>query len=217
MRSLLDPSSVQGIAMRGDWFVFMIAGTAVGIVVYAAIAWCLIAYRQRGTRNAEQFSGNTALELLYVAVPLLMVVGLFIFTALLERNIDRVDAHPAYRIAVTAFRWSWRFAYRGSAVESAGTPAEPPTLYLPLDRTTQIDLTSADVTHSFWIPDFLFKRDAIPGMTNTFDLTPTRTGTFPARCAQFCGLDHARMTFVLRVVPDEVFQRYLASGGRATP
>ncbi len=77
----------------------------------------------------------------------------------------------------------------------------PPTLYLPLGRPTEIDLRSEDVTHSFWVPAFLFKRDAIPGMTNVFDITPTRTGTFPSRCAQFCGLDHALMTFVVRVVP----------------
>jgi cytochrome c oxidase subunit 2 len=129
--------------------------------------------------------------------------------------IDHVSDAPN-RTAVTAFRWSWRFDY-SNGVTTSGTPASPPTLYLPVGRPTEIDLRSDDVTHSFWVPAFLFKRDAIPGMTNVFDLTPTRTGTFLGRCAQFCGLDHALMTFVVRVVPQSAYSRYLASNGRAVP
>jgi cytochrome c oxidase subunit 2 len=71
---------------------------------------------------------------------------------------------------------------------------------LPVNRTTRIELTSSDVTHSFWVPDFLFKRDAIPGQMTAFDLEPNRLGSFPGRCAQFCGFDHAYMTFRVRVV-----------------
>ena len=93
----------------------------------------------------------------------------------------------------------------------------PPTLYLPVGRPSEIDLRSDDVTHSFWVPAFLFKRDAIPGMANVFDITPIRTGRFLARCAQFCGLDHALMTFVVRVVPAAGYARYLASRGRVAP
>ena len=94
-----------------------------------------------------------------------MVIGLFGATLAFEAPVDRVLAAPANRIAATAFRWSWEFSYpNGRSVY--GTPAAPPTLYLPLGEATEIDLRSADVTHSFWVPAFLFKRDAIPGMTN---------------------------------------------------
>ncbi len=102
-------------------------------------------------------------------------------------------------------------------VTTTGTPAAPPTLYLPVGETTEIELRSADVTHSFWVPAFLFKRDAIPGMTNVFDLTPNRTGSFPGRCAQFCGLRHALMTFTVQVVPRTAYVRYLAARGAAAP
>ena len=116
------------------------------------------------------------------------MIALFVATLSTELRVDRVAAHPRERIAVTAFRWSWRFEYAGSAFAESGTPERPPTLYLPLGRATQIDLRSADVTHSFWVPAFLFKRDAIPGMTNVFDLRATRLGDFPGRCAAaFCG------------------------------
>ena len=212
MNWLSDPSSVQGVAMRTDWYALIIAGTVVGAYVYGAIAWCLFAYRARAGRAADDFEGNPPLEVLYVALPLLIVFGLFLVTLAIEGPIDRVDARPAYRVEVTAFRWSWRFAYAGGRIVSSGTPDRPPTLYLPLERTTQVALRSADVTHSFWIPAFLFKRDAIPGLTNTFDLTPTRAGSFPARCAQFCGLEHAHMTFVVDVMPVRDFDRLLAAG-----
>ena len=201
--------------MRADWYVFVGAGIFVGIYVYACIVWCLVRYRRRA-HSPQQFSGNTPLELLYVALPFVLVLGLFGVTFAIELPVDRVAAHPQNVVAVTAFRWSWRFGYP-NGVTAAGTPDSPPTLYLPLGESTQIDLRSADVTHSFWVPAFLFKRDAIPGMTNAFDVTPTRTGRFPGRCAQFCGLEHATMTFVVAVVPRQAYDRFLASKGSASP
>lgn len=200
--------------MRTDWYIFIAAGIAVGLYVYGCIAWCLVAYRDRGS-EPKQFTGNTPLELLYTAIPLVMVVLLFGVTYVVEMPIDHVS-HTPNRVAVTAFRWSWRFDYP-NGLSTSGTPGNSPTLYLPLGRTTEIDLRSVDVTHSFWVPAFLFKRDAIPGMTNVFDITPNRTGRFLSRCAQFCGLDHALMTFVVNVVPETAYRRYLASGGAATP
>jgi cytochrome c oxidase subunit II len=202
--------------MRTDWYIFIGAGIFVGLYVYGCIAWCIVRYRRRPDREPQQFSGNTPLELLYVVLPLLMVLGLFGVTFAIEVPVDHVVADPANTIAVTAFRWSWHFAYPGGIV-TYGTPAAPPTLFLPVGETTQIDLRSADVTHSFWVPAFLFKRDAIPGMTNVFDLHPTRTGRFTGRCAQYCGLDHALMTFALRVVPRAAYDRFITSKGAVTP
>ncbi|HET6274620.1 MAG TPA: cytochrome c oxidase subunit II [Candidatus Cybelea sp.] len=212
---LRNPASVQGVAMRTDWYVFIGAGVAVGIFVYACILWCLLVYRARAGRDAAQFDGNAPLEILYVAIPLVMVIALFGVTFAIEMPVDRA-ADPPNRIAVTAFRWSWRFEY-SNGIRTGGTPMSPPTLYLPVGRPSEIELRSDDVTHSFWVPAFLFKRDAIPGMTNVFDITPTRTGSFLSRCAQFCGLDHALMTFVVRVVPAAGYQRYLASKGAVIP
>lgn len=201
--------------MRRDWLIFLAFGIAVGIFVYGNIVWCLIAYRRKDGRSAAGFTKNTPLEILYVSIPLVIVCVLFAITFFIELPIDRVAARVQNRVAVTAFQWSWSFRYLGTPIVTTGTPEQPPTLYLPLGRTTEIDLRSADVTHSFWVPAFLFKRDAIPGMENVFDITPTRTGTFPGRCAQFCGLDHALMSFTLKVVPSASYDRFLASGGVA--
>lgn len=203
--------------MRRDWDFFIYVAIGVGVFVYAAIAWCLIRYRRRPGRQSARFDKNTPLEFFYFLTPLAIVIVLFIVTLHFEMPVDDVAAAPQARVAVTAFRWSWEFQYPGTRIATVGTPDRPPTLYLPVDRTTEIDLTSIDVTHSFWVPAFLFKRDAIPGMTNRFDLTPTRIGTFPGRCAQFCGLDHALMTFDVRVVSPQSYARFLASNGAVTP
>ena len=216
MQWLFDPASVQGVTLREDWYIFLIAGICVGVYVYACIFWCILAYRRRAHPDPAQFSGNSPLEVTYVVIPLLLVIFLFIVTMRAEMPVDRVNASPANRVRVAAFRWSWQFSYPGDFT-TRGTSVDPPTLYLPVDRSTQIDLVSLDVTHSFWVPAFLFKRDAIPGRINSFDLTPNRTGTFLSRCAQFCGIDHALMTFVLKVVPDAAYDRYVASRGAITP
>ena len=216
MRWLFDPASQQGVAMRADWYVFVAAGIAVGLFVYASIFWCLIAYRRRTGREPAAFKNNPPLEITYAAIPFLLVLALFAVTFAIEMPIDEAAASPQQRISATAFRWSWQFDYGGGVV-SSGTTMQPPALYLPLGRTTEIALRSADVTHSFWVPAFLFKRDAIPGMTNAFDVTPRHAGTYLSRCAQFCGLEHGLMTFYVKVVPAAAFDRYLSSGGTQKP
>jgi len=203
--------------MRGDWYIFIAVAALVAIYVYASIFWCLFAYRRKTHENPETFTGNPTLEILYTAIPLVIVIGLFIVTYIVEMPVDHVLAQTPNRVAVTAFRWSWRFEYLEAGIATVGTPANPPALYLPVNRSTEIDLRSVDVTHSFWVPAFLFKRDAIPGMTNVFDLTPKRTGRFLARCAQFCGLEHASMAFLVNVVPDAAYDRFVASHGTALP
>jgi cytochrome c oxidase subunit 2 len=83
-------------------------------------------------------------------------------------------------------------------------------MVLPEDRTTRIVLTSPDVIHSFYVPGFLFKRDVIPGVVNKIDVTPRDRGTFTGRCAEFCGLDHAKMTFDVKVVSFAQYQSWVA-------
>ncbi len=209
--------TAQAGAMQQSWIVFICAGAFVGIYVYGAILWCIIAYRRERHHDAHHFTGNTPLEITYTVIPLLIVIGLFLVTFHDEMPVDHVVAHPENRVSATAFRWSWRFGYNGDRITTTGTPLQPPTLYLPVNRTTEIDLATTDVNHSFWVPAFLFKRDAIPGMTNVFDITPSRTGSYLSRCAQFCGLDHALMTFYVHVVADDAYDRYIASNGAIKP
>jgi cytochrome c oxidase subunit 2 len=215
---LLHSWSLQAKAMQTDWWIFIIAGWVVFAVVIGLIGYAMLRWRARpSNQNPPQFTKNRPWEIVSVVVPLLLVTVLFIFNQKYEDVVDALAASPATTIHVTAYRWSWEFAYAGSRIDEYGTPQSPPMLYLPLNRTSRIDLTSIDVTHSFWIPALLFKRDAIPGMINRFDITPTHLGTYIGRCAQFCGLDHAFMTFSVKVVPAAAYDRYLASNGVRAP
>ena len=214
MTWLLDPSSAQGVAparIIGICSSLRAQPSARSSTARSSVVWSHIGAARIGTSRVQrQHAARDPLRPVAARDRDRAVRR----DASTELRVDRVAAHPRERIAVTAFRWSWRFEYRGERIRRVGTPDRPPTLYLPLGRATQIDLRSADVTHSFWVPAFLFKRDAIPGMTNVFDLQPTRLGDFPARCAQFCGLDHAHMTFVVRVIPPAAYESLLATRRR---
>jgi cytochrome c oxidase subunit II len=212
--SVFDPATLQGQAMRGDWLVFLAASVVVAVLVYAFILGPLVLWRRRSESLPPQFSGNGPLEIGGVVVSLLLVGGLFYVTYAREIPVDAVAPHPDHTVDVTAFRWSWEFDYPGSEIHIIGSPQRPPELVLPQGEVTEIALHSADVTHSFWVPAFLFKRDAIPGMINRFDLTPVKSGRFLGLCAQFCGLDHAMMTFTVRVMPPAAYRAWISSGGR---
>jgi len=95
-------------------------------------------------------------------------------------------------------------------VETLGTSDEIPVLVVPVGKRIEFQVASADVIHSFWVPEFLFKRDVIPGRVNQFELTIDRTGTFVGRCAELCGVDHDRMNFSIKVVSEADFDRYIA-------
>ncbi len=128
---------------------------------------------------------------------------------------------PAATIQVTAFQWSWQFNYQGSRAQVIGQPGRPPTMVVPVGVPVRIRLVSADVVHSFYVPRTLFKRQAIPGTVNQFDLTFDRVGIFHGQCTQFCGVAHADMRFDVKVVSSSEFQSWLettsrASGGNGT-
>ena len=107
------------------------------------------------------------------------------------------------------FRWSWGFNYVEEGVYDVGTPGNRPVLWLPVDERARFELVSPDVAHGFWVPDFLFKMDVIPGRMNKFELTPNKLGLFPGKCTELCGLDHARMLFDVKVVSRAEFEAHM--------
>lgn len=203
----------QAQTLHLDWSVFTYAGLLVAVVLIALIVGPIIVWRRRSDAFPPQFNRNNRWEIAYTVIPLLMVIGLFAFTFWNEGVVEQMAPHPANTVNVVAFQWSWRFHYLGTKIEIAGAPQAPPQMVLPVDETTRINLTSSDVNHAFWIPAFLFKRDAIAGISNHFDLRPTRLGSYLGECAEFCGLDHAMMTFNVRVVSRADFARWLRAGG----
>ncbi|GAC1567340.1 MAG: hypothetical protein NVS2B3_04960 [Vulcanimicrobiaceae bacterium] len=216
MMPLPSGATAQAVALHQMWAVFFWSGIGVAAVVYGLIAWCLIRYRKRTTDRElpVQFRRNDRMELVYTGVPILMVVALFFMSDAAERHVETIAAHEDVVVDVTGFRWSWRFEYPKLGVSVAGERGRPPEFVLPIDETTRLNVTSVDVDHSFWVPDFLFKRDAIPGLRNVFDWTPKKLGTYRGECGEFCGLDHATMSFAVRVVSHDAFVRWAAAHRR---
>jgi cytochrome c oxidase subunit 2 len=204
--------SLQASALAQDWLIFTCAALALATLVWGLIIYAAIRFR-RTDRNPEprsQKANDPKLEIAWTVAPLLIVLGLFTYTYRIEAGVEALAADPPVAITVTGFRWGWTFAY-GGGPKVTGDAYHPPEMVLPAGEVAQIAVTSSDVIHSFWVPDMLFKRDAVPGLVSTFDLTPTTRGTFIGRCGEFCGLDHAVMTFRVRVVSHDDYERWRAS------
>lgn len=198
------------------WQGSSIAALAVGVFVWALIFYAIIAFRKRSDELPRQVRYNLPVEVLYTVIPFVIVAGLFYYTARDEIEINKLSDDPDVTVNVVGFRWNWQFRYAdtgqagGNVVEVTGQPGKPAVLVLPEGRSVRFVLTSPDVVHSFWVPEFLFKRDVIPGRVNEFEVVPTKTGTFIGRCAELCGVDHDRMDFYVQVVPAEEFDRFIA-------
>jgi cytochrome c oxidase subunit 2 len=219
MQPLTWPTSAtaQSTVLGADWRLFTTVGLVVIALVWGLLFFAMMRFRRKGGDDAPvQFRNNFALEIGWTIAPLIVVTALFVYTYRAEASVDSLVAHPAVVIVVRAYRWGWNFAYDGGPTVGGasngpvggGAPTNrdgPPELVLPVGETTRIELTSDDVTHGFWVPDFLFKRDAIPGTVNTFDLLPDKLGTYIGRCSQFCGIDHALMLFTVKVVSPRAF------------
>jgi cytochrome c oxidase subunit 2 len=210
---ILNPASLQAMDLRGDWYIFFGAGLFVAAFVYGLIFFVLLVRRHRGEGIPKQFHSNPALEITGVVIPVIMVIGLFYITYVREGVVDFLRPNPYAVVDVTGYRWSWQFRYPGHQITVDGSAQHPPVMVLPAGKMTQLNLYSSDVVHSLWIPAFLFKRDATPGYAMHFDVTPEKPGTYHGLCSEFCGLDHALMTFTVRVVPAAQYDRWLASGG----
>ncbi len=156
----------------------------------------------------RQFQYQTAFEIIYTVVPIVIVLALFAFTFVTENDIDTVAA-PAMQVNVTAFQWGWQFQYPSYDVRVLGVETANPTMVLPVGETTHIFLRSADVIHGFYVPEFNFSRYAQPGILNQFDLTPLHTGLYRGQCTQFCGLYHSYMIFQVKVVTPSEFRTWV--------
>ncbi len=230
------PSGVTNEAKRMQefWSGTFMAALVIGVLVWGLMFWSFTFHRKRkgGALYPKQTKENLPLELVYTGIPLLMVTVLFYFTVTTENYVLKMDPNPAVTVNVTAFKWNWDFSYEGSTspdvvgdrVHTLGSSSEIPVLVLPVNRIIQYNLSSKDVIHSFWVPQFLFKRDVFPypqqnqvDNGDRFQNTITQTGAMVGRCAELCGTYHSMMEFELRVLPADLFDQYLALREQKNP
>jgi cytochrome c oxidase subunit 2 len=213
-----EPASEQGQAIWDLWNPAVVAALVVGSLVWTGIIVSVVRYRRRNDDLPTQVEEHIPIEIAYTVVPILIVVVLFAFGTYAYRDVSGTVDDPDEVVTVTGFQWSWRFTYdeRDVVVSGDGAGTTGPELVLPVGRTTRLHLESVDVNHSFWVPELLTKRDLIPGIDNEIDVTPTEEGTYVGRCAEFCGLDHWRMYFQVRVVGVDEYEEWVAAAGGTT-
>lgn len=209
----------QATDMRELWTGSVIAALVVGIIVWTLILWPVVRHRKRGDELPRQTAYNLPLEIAYTILPFLIIAALFFFTVVVQNKVQDRSNNPDETIAVNAFKWNWQFVYPdttgpdGNPVNTVGTTSEIPILVLPTDRTIRFEVASADVIHSFWVPEFLFKLDVIPGnengRDNVFQVTVRHEGAYVGRCAELCGTYHAYMNFEVRAVSGDDYDAYL--------
>jgi len=184
---------------------------AAGAVVVLTVLFALLRFRRGRGQEPSRRAEAKGVEIVYAAV-LAAVVGLRVWkTFETEDKVDALAAAHCEEIQVTAFQWGWRFTYPGEHVSVAGNQDAPPTAAVPLGTPLCFSVFSEDVIHSFWVPDLRFKKDAFPKFTNRFDVVVERPGAHVGRCAEFCGLEHAGMTFRLLAMGDAEFRAWLAA------
>ena len=205
-----SPKTEQAETMHDVWLGSVAAAAAVGLGMYVLIAWTVVRDRKKTEELPRQVRYNLPIEVLYTVVPFVIIAVLFFYTAVGENKVNKLTKDPDVRIGVVGFQWNWQFNYLEDGVQVTGEPRNPAELVLPVGKRIRFTETSPDVIHSFWVPDFLFKRDVIPGRLNSFEIKPTEVGTYVGRCAELCGEKHDRMNFSVRVVEQAEYDAYIA-------
>jgi len=194
---------------QGAW----IAAGVVGVFTLILILWPAVFHRAKASKGEfpKQTQYNIPVEIAYTLIPFIIVAVLFYFTAVKEQKITEKTTTYAHEIEVKGIQWSWQFAYpeAGAKAIVTGTPAQPPTLYVPLGEKVRYTITSNDVVHGFWIPAFMIQMQNLPGVTNHLEFTANKLGTYPGRCNILCGRNHAQMIFKVKVVTPTEYKAYL--------
>jgi cytochrome c oxidase subunit 2 len=175
------------------------------IVVF--LGYSLVVFRQRSKEGEEEgayIKGSTGLEVVWTIIPIGIVIYLSYLGSLALAETRRVDPQ-AIEVKVVAGQWFWRFEYPQYGIVSNA-------LYLPVNRQAHLRLTSLDVIHSFWVPEFRVKQDALPGenLERELRVTPTMIGEFKVRCAELCGTSHAYMESPVVVVSQADFEAWVS-------
>ncbi|HVL50926.1 MAG TPA: cytochrome c oxidase subunit II [Actinomycetota bacterium] len=212
------PASVtaQGDEVTRVWRIFFLTAAGVGTLVWGLILWSVVRYRRRSDELPKQTLFHIPIEVAYTTIPLIIVSVLFVVSMQATETVNARVHDPDVTVEVTGFQWQWRFNYPEHGFDIVGETGRPAEMVLPQGATVRVILSSTDVIHAFWLPEFMVKRDAIPGRINEFDMTVTQAGTFDSgRCVEYCGLRHDDMRFTIRVVPQAEFDSW-AAGALAT-
>jgi cytochrome c oxidase subunit II len=197
--------------------VYAVAGVVM-VLVFGAIGYIVWRYRDKGDDEGEfpyQREGNTRLELLWTFIPLLILAVVAVFTVATIVKLNQTQKN-ALHVEVTGQQWWWSFHYdmNNDGVYNntkSGDIITANEMIIPIDRQVALTITSNDVIHSFWIPALNGKKDAVPGQHHPLLIEGNKIGVFRGQCTQFCGLSHANMRMIVRVVSQSDFNKWVAN------
>jgi cytochrome c oxidase subunit 2 len=219
---LPDAVSDSGVRVTHLWVGSWIAVLAVGVITWGLMIYAAVRFRKRKGDDTlpVQLRYNIPVEILYTVIPIFMVAVFFYYTARDEAILTDTSKKPDVTISVVAKQWTWDFNYVDSNVYETGvhTPLDGkpgarehmPVLYLPINKRVEFVLNSRDVIHSFWVPAFMTKLDMLPGKTNKFQIVTEQEGEFQGKCAELCGAYHSQMLFMVKIVPQEEYDKQMA-------
>lgn len=190
------------------WFTTVISIGVFGVVA-GVLGYCIWKFRVKPDDDSDgpPTHGHTRLEIVWTAVPAVLVTAISIVSAIVLAQNGRAGDNPLV-VKVKAQQFAWTFTYPNGKTYGY--------LTLPKGRHTRLDITSTDVLHSFWVPQLAQKQDAVTGQENSLIVTPTRTGVFPVICTELCGLGHALMRSRVEIVAATAFDAWLKGGGNQT-
>ena len=213
---LIDWFPVQGSAEAKQvdtlYDVLVICSVPVFVLVVVVVLYCVWRYRMKPGEEGKDgppIHGNTRLEIIWTAIPAIILVALCSYSYVVLTDIEEAAAQ-SLEVRVVGEQFTWTFYYR----DGSGEEIVSPQLYVPRGQQVNFTVQSKDVIHDFWVPAFRVKIDAVPGIATHLRVTPERTGEYPVVCAELCGLGHAVMRQTAHVVEREEFDRWLANGGR---
>jgi cytochrome c oxidase subunit 2 len=188
------------------WNVLIIVSVPIFVLVMTVAIYSVVRFRARPGDKSDgaPIHGNARLEVIWVAIPTLIVSALAAYAWIV---LDNVEAKKADELTVDVYgqQFNWRFVYPNEGPK----PVASAQLWLPNKRPVYFRIHSDDVIHSFWVPQFRLKSDAVPGLTTRVRVTPDRIGTYEVVCTELCGIGHATMRQTVRVVERTQFQSYL--------
>jgi cytochrome c oxidase subunit 2 len=209
--------SKQAKTIDTVWDVLLIASVPVFVLVETVVLYCAIKFRMKPgeeLKDGPPIHGNTKLEIIWTAIPAILLVGLCTYAYVALTHIEKAEAN-AMEVRVVGEQFTWTFHYR----RQGGRELSSHQLYLPANTPVRFTVQSEDVIHDFWVPAFRMKIDAVPGIDTHLRVTTTdRVGNYPVVCAELCGLGHSTMRQTAHVMTREDFDAQLeklASQGAA--
>lgn len=215
--SLGPPQAVTQQGRDIEWLYYFVLAVALVIwaLVTGLILFAIVRYRRKPTDTElpPQIHGNNVLEIVWTVIPTIIVAVLFVFSLSTLNTVDAVAGTTDVRIRAVAARFQWSFEYLSADGQKVLFEQLAPEMTIPAGKTVHLSLRSKDVNHAFYVPQFLFKRDVIPGRENTFEFTvdPGDAGqTFRGQCAELCGMYHDSMLFTVKALSPADYDAWLA-------